>query len=598
MTLVLPFAHIAALAAQPSSPPLSAMNTCFAQREEMNLPDPLAADRCSVRYASLSSAKAACTHVGPTCTGVVDDGGLPCHGADMQFELRKSTHLVALTGTTSWVRAVCPSPPPPSPTPAPPPPSPLSPYPAPSPPFEWACFVEHEDANLDDPLKPTNRCAARYGSLSAAKLACLDRSPECTGIVDDNGLICDGHNFQFELRRGVALSYSFGNTAWVRTACPSPPSAPPPPPSPPRPPSPPTQWSCFEEHEDGNLADPLNGNEDRCSVRYSRLSAAKTACLRAAPRCTGVVDDGGLTCGGHDLQFELRTDNLITQWKGMTAWARVACPPSPPPPSPPPPPPPPPASPRPPSPPEHWTCFEEHAESNVPELLSDDRCSVRYSSLAAAQAACLARSPECTGIVDDGGLECLSAVVERPFTDRYPNIASLDSYLPGGGRALFLFDGPYPDTYLPTGHAPHKLQFELRRDSRIVASPGNTAWARTLCAPPPPSVPPPSTPDYAAAMVVVTLSTMGGASLAVFAVCLLYAWSSYRRLNPTLLGGREEDAEAGMEMSDEGAGTTHKEGAKGASEADTAHLLSADSINYYLKEPGVGLYETVKAVTG
>ena len=528
----------------------------------MSLPEPLyASDRCSVRYASLSAAKSACVRA-PSCTGVVDDGGLTCHGTDMQYELRKSTWPVPSPTTTAWQRlSECPSPPP-SPLP------PAVPPPTVSPPIGWTCFDEHEDSNLADPLEE-DRCAVRFGLLSAAKLACLDRLPACTGIVDDAGFTCNGRNMQFELRKDAQVTRGVGSTAWVRTACPTPPSLPPPPPTPPRPPSPPWWWSCFAELANQNLADPLSQltGKSRCSVRFSSLVAAKTACLFSAPHCTGVVDDGGMTCDGQDRQFELRTDSEATPWVGATSWARVQCPSPWPPPSLPPSPAPPPALPRPPAPPIDWMCFTEHPFSNMARPLSDDRCSVRFTTLWAAQTACLSHAPDCTGVVDDGGLDCVLTV--SPYAAAY---------------------GPPFGNMAPTSE---NRQFELRRDSLITPSfDGATTWARAACPSPPP--PPAAPPDVFGGMMVIAISTTGGASLALVVACLLYAWSSYRRLNPPLLlsdgqGGSDDDATA-LDAS--------QSGLKSVNEADTSHLLSPSGINFYLKQPGVGLYESIKALGG
>ena len=88
--------------------------------------------------------------------------------------------------------------------------------------------------------------------------------------------------------------------------------------------------------------------------------------------------------------------------------------------------------------------------------------------------------------------------------------------------------------------------------------------------------------------------------LAGAALCAAYAYVAYRRLNrPLLLGDAfdDEDEEDGR-----GGGREAKEGGEGGSGAArrgvSRGLLSNEAIDYYLKEPGVGLYETVKAITG
>jgi len=167
---------------------------------------------------------------------------------------------------------------------------------------------------------------------------------------------------------------------------------------------------------------------------------------------------------------------------------------------------------------------------------------VRYASLSAAKAACLTRMNECSGVVDDGGVTC-------------------------GGA--------------------HK-EFELRTGRRIVASPGNTAWARSGSCGAPPAAPVP--PPGATTLLVPILSSVGGAVLAVVLTILIYACVLYRRMNPPLLSDDSANGD-GTELKNCG---EPEEGWQ----QDSAHLLSPLSINYYLKAPGTGLYETMKAVTG
>ena len=76
------------------------------------------------------------------------------------------------------------------------------------------------------------------------------------------------------------------------------------------------------------------------------------------------------------------------------------------------------------------------------------------------------------------------------------------------------------------------------------------------------------------------------------ALCVVYVWSSYSRLNPPLLSdGAELEFVAPMQFKDE------PEDGWG-DESSTDLLSPAGSINYYLKQPGIGLYETIKAITG
>lgn len=105
-------------------------------------------------------------------------------------------------------------------------------------PDEWTCWALHADVNLPTPLDVARRCSVRYATLEEAKVGCDQRSPECSGIVRDNGFVCRGRGdggreerlLAYELRDSLLLEASLEVTSWLRTACdpPLPPTSPPP----------------------------------------------------------------------------------------------------------------------------------------------------------------------------------------------------------------------------------------------------------------------------------------------------------------------------------------------------------------------------------
>ena len=185
----------------------------------------------------------------------------------------------------------------------------------------------------------------RYDTLSLAKMGCAQRMPTCTGVVDDEGIMCYGKLKQFELRKSIILDENLdgGNgkakfgTAYLRVDCtdnpPRTPTLPPPPPPPPMPDTPrpswPSTWECYQEHPNINLPAPLH--EDRCSVRFHTLEAAKLGCAQRIPECTGIIDDAGIMCdGGMGQEFELRSSLMMEAAPGIHAWLRIQCAPPPP----------------------------------------------------------------------------------------------------------------------------------------------------------------------------------------------------------------------------------------------------------------------------
>jgi len=74
----------------------------FTENKDSNVPTPLEADRCSVRYGTLISAQDACT-VNANCAAVVKDNGIECNGKAMEYELRSGNKYVN-SGTTSWLK--------------------------------------------------------------------------------------------------------------------------------------------------------------------------------------------------------------------------------------------------------------------------------------------------------------------------------------------------------------------------------------------------------------------------------------------------------------------------------------------------------------
>ena len=172
----------------------------------------------------------------------------------------------------------------------------------------------------------------RYASLSLAKMGCLQRSPTCTGVVEDDGLVCYGKLRKFELRKSIVLDENldggdgkakFG-TAHLRVDCNAMiPWRIAPPPNTPRP-SWPSSWECYDVHPNINLPAPLH--EERCSVRFSTLEDAKLACAQRIPECTGIVDDSGIVCDGTaSRQFELRSSLMMEAAPGVQTWLRTDC---------------------------------------------------------------------------------------------------------------------------------------------------------------------------------------------------------------------------------------------------------------------------------
>lgn len=351
----------------PPSPPPPARPeswTCFTELSNSNLPTPLSVDRCDGRFRYLVNAKTACLNL-DACTGVVDDDGMLCRGVWMPFELRKSFNIEASPGETAWLRSSCdpPSPPLPSPSPVPPPsPSPTA-FPA-----EGVLVLGGMNSAAElcvrDPsatTAPDGRAIAAQccsgttckRTLSGSNYGCIfgdyiHNTPpfeETTWLEASRRCALRGLTLCDQNCAGKGCMYDM---TWVWTSLTCPPVPPPPsPPSPPPssrlylkpPPSPPPaaySWAalgasgltCFEEFE-GNLPTPLD--DDRCSVRYSTLEMAKTACVRAAS-CTGVVDDAGIVCSGQIKPFELRRSiDLENASGGETAWLRTSCgPPAPP----------------------------------------------------------------------------------------------------------------------------------------------------------------------------------------------------------------------------------------------------------------------------
>jgi len=160
----------------------------------------------------------------PTCTAIVDDNGISCYGRPsmIQYELRRGDVLEASRGRITHLKTEC-SPPPP-------------PKPPPSWPMGWKCFEERPNVNLPEPLTArasvteSERCKVRYNTLEQAKIGCVLRSPDCAGIVDDEGITCGGVVQQYELRMSefieTTTAVSKGATAWLRAACPPAPPSP------------------------------------------------------------------------------------------------------------------------------------------------------------------------------------------------------------------------------------------------------------------------------------------------------------------------------------------------------------------------------------
>jgi len=114
-----------------------------------------------------------------------------------------------------------------------------SPPPAPAWPEAWTCYARHAGLNMPTPLDLLDRCLVRFSSLPDALVACRQRTPECSGVVEDNGLPwCreasgvekkGGEARRFELRTSVSMEAAAGFASWLRVACspPSPPARPP-----------------------------------------------------------------------------------------------------------------------------------------------------------------------------------------------------------------------------------------------------------------------------------------------------------------------------------------------------------------------------------
>ena len=86
---------------------------------------------------------------------------------------------------------------------------------------------------------------------------------------------------------------------------------------------------------------------------------------------------------------------------------------------------------------------------------------------------------------------------------------------------------------------------------------------------------------------------MGGALLALACACLFLGlgWAFRRQYAPPLmmLGDEHQDgAPPGVELKPPEEGWVQ----------DTAHLLTSQGVNFYLKEPGTGVYETMRAWVG
>ena len=81
------------------------VSSYYAPLQGVNLVVPLHRDdRCLGRFHQLDAALRACDDE-PSCTGVVDDGGMWCGNEVLEFELRTGKETVTLTGVETWVRA-------------------------------------------------------------------------------------------------------------------------------------------------------------------------------------------------------------------------------------------------------------------------------------------------------------------------------------------------------------------------------------------------------------------------------------------------------------------------------------------------------------
>ena len=80
-----------------------------------------------------------------------------------------------------------------------------------------SCFQVLEDKSLPDPAL-LDRCGGRFESLASAKSSCEARA-RCTGITQDNGLLCAGQLKRFELRQSQVAVEWLGATSWVKGSC-------------------------------------------------------------------------------------------------------------------------------------------------------------------------------------------------------------------------------------------------------------------------------------------------------------------------------------------------------------------------------------------
>jgi len=85
--------------------------TKYKENKDQNVPNPLTAERCSIRYSTLLAAQDACTTT-PECVAVVKDNGIACgaetpmekkFGEKLLYELR-SGNMYSNAGTTAWLK--------------------------------------------------------------------------------------------------------------------------------------------------------------------------------------------------------------------------------------------------------------------------------------------------------------------------------------------------------------------------------------------------------------------------------------------------------------------------------------------------------------